>query len=141
MVEQNVPAMISADDFRDLALDMPGASEGAHMGHPDFRASGRIFATIRPDERSGTLKLGPDEQRELIKTYPEIFSAAAGVWGKQGWTVVQFHTAYDGPARSAMVLAWEGIGRVRSKSRGKTRRPKRTSTPAPASPRRRRRRV
>jgi hypothetical protein len=33
-----------ADDFRRIALAMTDAVEGAHMGHPDFRVKGKIFA-------------------------------------------------------------------------------------------------
>ena len=40
-------AMASADDFRRLALAFPGAEERAHMGHPDFRVGGKIFATLQ----------------------------------------------------------------------------------------------
>ena len=32
------------DEVRALALMLPEASEGAHMGHPDFRVGGKIFA-------------------------------------------------------------------------------------------------
>jgi hypothetical protein len=48
------------DEFRRIALSMEGAVEGAHMGHPDFRANGRIFATLYPDGQSGMVKLTPD---------------------------------------------------------------------------------
>src|SRR5262245_47259746 len=33
-------------DFRRLALGLPEASEVGHMGHPDFRVGGKIFATL-----------------------------------------------------------------------------------------------
>jgi hypothetical protein len=32
------------NDFRDIALGLPQAVEGAHMGHPDLRVNGRIVA-------------------------------------------------------------------------------------------------
>jgi len=32
--------------FREMALSFPEAVEAAHMGHPDFRVAGRIFATL-----------------------------------------------------------------------------------------------
>jgi hypothetical protein len=44
---------MTADEFRRLALRMDGATEGAHMGHPDFRANRRIFATLYPDNKRG----------------------------------------------------------------------------------------
>ena len=37
---------MTADDFPSIALCMQGAVERAHMKHPDFRANGRIFATL-----------------------------------------------------------------------------------------------
>ena len=46
-----------ADRFRRIALGMDGAVEGAHMGHPDFRANGKIFATLHPDLQTGMVKL------------------------------------------------------------------------------------
>jgi hypothetical protein len=41
---------MTVDEFRSLALGFPGTVESAHMNHPDFRAGGRIFATLGPDE-------------------------------------------------------------------------------------------
>src|SRR5215471_11607701 len=43
---QYAATMPSVKDFRRLALALDGAIESAHMGHPDFRAHGRICATI-----------------------------------------------------------------------------------------------
>ncbi len=37
---------MTAAEFRRIALRLPDASEAAHMGHPDFRVAGRIFATL-----------------------------------------------------------------------------------------------
>ena len=48
--------MASADDFRRIALSFPGAEERAHMGHPDFRVGGRIFATLHaPGKGTGAV--------------------------------------------------------------------------------------
>ncbi len=33
-------------DFRRIALSFEGAEEGSHMGNPDFRVGGHIFATL-----------------------------------------------------------------------------------------------
>jgi hypothetical protein len=32
-------------DFRRIALSFAGAEESSHIGNPDFRVGGRIFAT------------------------------------------------------------------------------------------------
>jgi hypothetical protein len=101
--------MLTADDFRDLALRLDGAAEGSLLGDPDFRAGGRIFASLHANEETGTIKLTPDEQREVILTYPRMFTPAAGAWGLQGWTVVRLHAAQEGAVRAAVLLAWEGV--------------------------------
>ena len=32
--------------YRKIALGFDGAEERSHMGHPDFRVGGRLFATL-----------------------------------------------------------------------------------------------
>jgi len=39
---------MTAADFRRLALALPEATEGSHMGHADFRVHNKIFASITP---------------------------------------------------------------------------------------------
>ena len=53
---------------------MKDADEGAHMGHPDFRVNGRIFATIHPDPTYGMVKLTPEQQQEFIRDHPAVFA-------------------------------------------------------------------
>jgi hypothetical protein len=98
---------MTPEDFRRLALDMPGAIERAHMGHPDFRASGRIFATLHSNDEFGMVKVAPEEQRELMRTHRKVFTPSSGAWGRQGCTNVRLDAADEGAVRGALVLAWE----------------------------------
>jgi hypothetical protein len=100
---------VTAEDFREIALGMQGAVERSHMGHPDFRAAGRIFSTLQADDKWGTVKLAPDEQRELMRTHPHVFMPASGAWGQQGWTKVLLESADASTIRSAMLLAWQHV--------------------------------
>src|SRR5262249_44415753 len=44
--------------FKRIALGLPGAIEGRHMGHADFRVNGKVFATLGwPDSTFGMVKL------------------------------------------------------------------------------------
>src|SRR5258705_143086 len=95
-------------DFRRIALKMAGAVESAHMNHPDFRANGKIFATIHPDGKQGMVKLTPDVQREYIRAYPSMFEPANGAWGRQGCTMMLFSAADVVTARGAIAHAWRG---------------------------------
>lgn len=76
--------MLTPDQFRCLALAMDGAIESAHMGHPDFRANGRIFATLHPANESRMIKLTPEQQQELLQEGPGAFVPASGAWGTPG---------------------------------------------------------
>lgn len=100
---------MTADAFRRLALDMPGAVEQAHMGHPDFRANGRIFATLRPEQDRGMVKLEPDEQQVFIGEHSEVFTPSSGAWGRQGCTDVRLTAATAAVVRPALLLAWEHV--------------------------------
>ena len=100
---------MTPDDFREVALSMQGAVEGAHMNHPDFRANGRIFATLHADDEWGTVMLTPEEQKEFLILRPKMFKPSAGAWGRQGCTDVRLAAADTRTLRQAMTLAWERI--------------------------------
>ena len=101
--------MVSADTFRRIALGLPDATEGAHMGHPDFRLRGRIFATLHPDLRAGMVTLTPDQQQAVVREQPTVFSPENGAWGRQGCTRVQLSHADEETLGEAMTLAWRGV--------------------------------
>ena len=96
---------MTAARFRRMVLALDGASEGAHMGHADFRVAGRIFASLDRGERVGSMHLPPDDQQRLLEAYPEVFTAAAGAWGRQGWTRVSLAAAEDEAVGDAVSVA------------------------------------
>jgi hypothetical protein len=115
---------MTAEDFREIALSMQDAIEASHMGHPDFRANGRIFATLHHDDEWGTVMIAPDEQAELMKTHPKMFEPASGAWGRQGSTNVRLSAANAATVRGAIVLAWQRVmarppARPRKRPRGR----------------------
>jgi hypothetical protein len=94
---------MTAEKFRSLALSIPGAAESAHMGHPDFRLEGKVFASLGyPDDQHGMVKLTPEQQAKFMKEAPEVFTPCAGVWGKRGATAVQLAPARVGLVRAAL---------------------------------------
>lgn len=93
--------------FRTLALSLPDAAEGAHMGHPDFRVRGKIFATLGyPDEAWGMVKLKPDQQAVLVQAEPAVFMPVKGGWGRKGATNVCLKPATTASVRQALGIAW-----------------------------------
>jgi len=54
---------MTAAEFRRFALSLPDAIEASHMGHPDFRVGGKIFATLGyPHRAIGVVILTPDSR-------------------------------------------------------------------------------
>jgi YjbR len=98
---------MTAAGFRRIALGLVGAIESEHMGHPDFRANGKIFATIKPDNKSGMVKLTPEQQERFVRDAPTSFAPENGAWGRAGCTKVLFARVDEDMLGDAMTLAWQ----------------------------------
>lgn len=104
---------MTAAEFRKIALSLPEAVAGAHMGHADFRVGGKIFATLGPDETWGMVKLLSDQQGALIHSDPHTYSPAAGAWGRRGATIIALVRARKQDVRKALKDAWANTAPAR----------------------------
>src|SRR5947208_2779352 len=101
---------MTADNFRNLALSLPGAIESSHMNHPDFRVKGKIFATLGyPDQNRGMVKFTPEQQKLFMKKAPGVFDPCSGTWGLRGATNVHLPSAKVALIRAALKLAWSNV--------------------------------
>ena len=101
---------MSSKRFRLIALSLPGAVEGAHHGHADFRLGKRVFATLGyPDQSWGMVKLTPEQQSMLVEAEPDIFRPVPGGWGRRGSTNVRLALADQRTLQSALTLAWTNV--------------------------------
>ena len=126
---------MTAEDFRRIALSFDGAEESSHMGVPDFRVGGRIFATLASqDDGFGNLKLTPELQQLLIAESPDIFLPIKGGWGRMGMTHIRLAEASERQMTGALHTAWrlrvdmneKGSSRSKKPAKKKaTRKPKR----------------
>ena len=95
-------------DFRRLALSLPGAEEGSHMGAADFRVGGRIFATLASQSNGyGNLMLTPELQADFVAEAPKVFLPVAGGWGRNGATHVRLADANEDLLAGALQAAWK----------------------------------
>ena len=98
---------MTEDEFRTMALSLPGVIEASHMNHPDFRVGGKIFATLQHPRRGwGMVALTPDEQLLIVQTEPDVFSPVNGAWGRRGATLVNLKAARKRSVRTALAAAW-----------------------------------
>jgi len=106
--------------FRRIALSLPEAVEGAHMGRADFRVNGKVFATLGwPDKNWGMVKLATELQDALVRAEPEGFKPANGAWGRQGSTMVCLAKANETTLKDAIRSAWRRASAAKPKPRAK----------------------
>src|SRR5258708_25454924 len=114
--------VVTAEQFRRLALGFAEAFESSHMKHPDFRVrGGKLFAALAyPDKTWGMVKLTPEQQEEFVGTEPEVFVPVKGGWGRGGATRSEEHTSeLQSPDHLVCRLLLEkkknrsGVGRLR----------------------------
>ena len=87
---------------------MPGAEESSHMGAPDFRIGGKIFATLASQRDGyGNLKLSPEQQTEFVAERPDLFVPIAGGWGRMGMTHIRLAAATEEVLAGALRAAWK----------------------------------
>ena len=102
-----VEVKMTADDFRRIALSFEGAEESSHMGVPDFRVGGHIFATLASqDDGFGNLKLTPELQHLLIAESPDVFLPIKGGWGRMGMPHIRLDEASERQMDDALYTAW-----------------------------------
>lgn len=108
--------------FRRLALALPDTVEGAHHDHPDFRAHGRVIASLHPDGERAMLRVPVPVQQRLVAADAEVFAPANGSWGRAGCTMVRLAAADVAAVRDALTEAWQfaaaGAATKRPASRG-----------------------
>ncbi len=98
---------MTAEDFRRVALSFEGTEESSHMGVPDFRVGGHIFATLASQDLGfGNLKLTPELQQMLIAESPDVFLPIKGGWGRMGLTHIRLEKASEKQMTDALHTAW-----------------------------------
>lgn len=109
---------MTAGEFRRFALRLPEATASSHMGHPDFRVGGRIFASLDyPSRGWGMVKLTSEQQELFVRTEPKAFMPAKGAWGRSGSTSVRLPAAGTAAVREALQLAWQNCSTKKPRNR------------------------
>jgi YjbR len=114
-------------DFRRIALSFPDTQESSHMGQPDFRVGGRIFATLASAQQGyGNLMLTLEQQQSFVEELPEVFLPLPGGWGRLGCTHIVLSAATEdlltGALHTAYTLRLEKNAKS-NRGRGKSKEP------------------
>jgi hypothetical protein len=120
-------------DFRRIALSLPGAEESSHMGQPDFRVDGRIFATLASAKQGyGNLMLTLEQQTAFVEEMTDVFLPIPGGWGRMGSTHIRLAEASEDVLYGALHTAWK----LRVEKNTKSSKKKRFSKAGAAIPKR-----
>ena len=93
---------LTQNDARRMALALPEAHEGAHMGHADLRVRNKIFASLPNDAGRVAIKIAPADLDLLTQADPATFS---DVWGGR-WVGVDLERVERATLRQLLADAW-----------------------------------
>jgi hypothetical protein len=131
-------SLVNANDFRRIALSLEGAEESSHMGQPDFRVGGRIFATLASAHLGyGNLMLTVEQQQAFVEELPAMFLPIAGGWGRMGMTHIRLAATNEDVLSGALRTAWK----LRVEKNVKSGKKAKSSVKAAASPKARRKKA
>jgi hypothetical protein len=103
---------MTTDDFRHMALSLPGAEELNGLGYPNFRAGRKSFATI--ENSMAVIRLTRDQQATFVAAAPKVFEPVSGGWGRLGTTVIRLDVADGATVQDALATAWCNVADVAS---------------------------
>jgi hypothetical protein len=96
--------MATVAQARRVFLEQPEAEEKSHMGHPDFRVGGKIFATLWPTKNIAVVRLSVADQTGALQMNPEALKLK--YWGKSPYLEVDLPKADVALLRALAQAAW-----------------------------------
>jgi hypothetical protein len=103
---------MTTDDFRRIALSLPGAEELNGLGYPNFRNGRKSFATI--EGSMAVIRLTRDQQATFVAAAPEVFEPVSSGWGRLGSTVIRLDVADEATVQDALAMAWRNVAETAS---------------------------
>jgi hypothetical protein len=97
--------MVTAKDFRKIALAIEGTSEAPHFDRTAFKAR-RIFASLAPDGLTANFRFPPEEQEFRCGAQPEAYRRIPNKWGDAGWTTATLSALTRDDLKVALMSAW-----------------------------------
>jgi hypothetical protein len=97
--------MVTAKEFREVALSLEGTTEAPHFERTAFRAR-RIFTTLAPDGLTANILFSPDEQEFRCEAQPDAYRKVPNKFGDAGWTTATLSALSKEEIRVALTSAW-----------------------------------
>ena len=101
--------MVTIDEFRELAMSFPNATEEPHFEKTSFRVNKKIFASFDEKNNRAVLKLNEIDQSVFCASSEKIFYPIPNKWGKQGWTIVELSEVRPQMFEDALIRSYENV--------------------------------
>ena len=100
--------MVTIEQFRDIALSLPGVEEGTSYGTLAFRVGKKFLVRVREDNESLALKIGFDLRDLLLAADPKVFFTTDHYRGYPT-VLVHLETIDAGRLREVLTDAWRRL--------------------------------
>jgi hypothetical protein len=113
---------MTPEDFRRIALSMPGAEEIFRYGQSQFRVGRKTFAILEGVADSVAVVMLTQEQQAMFAgNAPTVFVRVSGGDGRLGITNIRLAAAKEASVTDALTAAWSNVAPTRRvKRRGPT---------------------
>jgi hypothetical protein len=98
---------MTTNDFRRIALSLPGVEELNGLGYPNFCTGRKSFATI--EDSKAVIRLTRNQQAAFVAAAPAVFEPVSSGWGRLGRTVIKLEVADEGTVQEALATAWRNV--------------------------------
>jgi hypothetical protein len=113
---------MTPDDFRRLALTLPGVEEVFRYGQSQFRVGRKTFAILEGVADSVAVVMLTQEQQAMFAgNAPSVFTPVSGGDGRLGITSIRLEAAREASLTDVLTAAWSNVApKRRLKRRGLT---------------------
>lgn len=99
--------MVTQQQIRELALELPEVEEATSWGQPCFKVRGKTFAGLTSREKGAFwVKCDPDERPLLVNSRPEVYYLTPHFEASPGYLLVRYQTAEVEDVRERLIDAW-----------------------------------
>lgn len=107
---------MTAIEFKELALSLPGTVESPHLDRIAFKVPGkRIFATLLESGASVNLKLSAIDQSVFCSIDKNLIYQVPNKWGLQGWTTFKLEQVPKELIFDALETAYKEVFKSKKK--------------------------
>ena len=97
--------MVSFDDVRELALELPETEEATSYGTPAFKVRRKLFARLREEGDVLVVKVERDERAALIESEPDVYFFTPH-YENYGFVLVRLDAVERDELREILTESW-----------------------------------